>query len=194
VIMRVQLIADKTSDLADDKLFNVMAVILLMAFVVNLVDDYRQGQLQDMLWICHVSMLLLAAGMYLRRQILIQIAILWIFPGFAFWLVDAFFSGYSVSSALSHIVALSVAYYAWRRMEIKNGLWRHALVFWFTLQILSHWFTPADANVNISHAIRSEASVFFNAYWQYWLFTSIAAAVGLWGLEKLLNKRFTAGN
>jgi len=189
VSIRLDLLANKSSGPALDKSFNSWAALLLLMFAVNLIDDYRQQQLQDMLWICHVSMLLLAAGLYWRRQAFIQVAALWIFPGFLFWFADGWFSGFTLTSTMSHLLAVTTAYLALKRVGIVPGFWRHALLYWLLLQQAARWVTAPIANVNIAHSVRAEASMVFDSYWQYWLFTCIAAAFGLWLLEKLLHKR-----
>lgn len=188
--VRVESLAKNPQTASDRKMFNALAMLLLLVFVINTLDNYRIGQLQDMLWICHVSMLLLAVGMYARRQQFIQIAALWIFPGFIFWFVDALFSGYTLASAASHIIAFISAYYAMRRVGTVLGLWRYALLFWLLLQLLARWLTPASANVNIAYTVRPEATWAFDAYWQYWMFTCVAAMFGLWCLEKILHRGF----
>ena len=188
---RVESLAKNPSTANDRKMFNALAMLLLVVFVINTLDNYRIGQLQDMLWICHVSMLLLAVGMYARRQQFIQIAALWIFPGFVFWFVDAWFSGYTWASAASHFVAIISAYYAMRRVGAVLGLWRYAMLFWLLLQLLARWLTPASANVNIAFTVRAEATWAFEAYWQYWMFTCVAALFGLWCLEKILHRGFS---
>jgi len=170
------------------------ALVLLLVSLINLVDNYRIGQLADMIWICHVSMLVLAAGLYWRLSSWIQVSSIWIFPGFVFWLADAFFSGFTVASALSHSAALLIAYYALSGISIKNGLWPYAMAYWLLLQLLARWLTPATANVNIAFMVRPEARMIFDAYWQYWLFTSTTAMVGLWSLEKIAQKYFSSSS
>ena len=199
--LKVQLFPDQ--DLAQRELTlpepraKLLALSLVMVFLVNLADDYRLGQTQDMLWICHISMLLLALGLIRRRTVLIQVASLWIIPGFAFWLVDGFFSGFDLSSSLSHIVALSITILCLQRMHVVRGIWHYAWAYWFGLQMMSRWLTAPVANVNIAHTVRPEAAWAFDAYWQYWLFTTIAAGAGLWFLEmalsRIINRRRLSG-
>lgn len=187
--LRFEIIARSKNPADQFRMFGFLSALLVITFIVNLADDYQQGQVQDMLWICHISMLLLAAGMYFQRPAYIQISTLWIIPGFLFWLVDGWFSGFTLTSALSHVLAIAAAYYAIRRVNVRLGLWIPALFYWLGLQLLSRWTTPPPANVNIAHHLRPEAEIIFDAYWQYWISTTLLAAFGLWLLEKLLHKR-----
>jgi hypothetical protein len=173
--------------LTTDRINYVLAGVLILLFSANFVNDYRLGEAYDSLWICHMSLLLLSAGLILQNALFVQVSLLWIVPGDILWLLDSMSNNeFTLTSTLSHIGGLLIAVYAINRMRAVCCAWMYALGFFLCLQLLSRLTTPAIANVNISHTMWDGWQTIFGVYWQYWVFTTTSAIIGLWLQEKFL--------
>ena len=171
--------------------FRSLGALPLLFFSISYLDNWRNGDPAGILWICHVSNLLLAVGIFSNIQYLNRIAVMWIIPGFVIWLANGAAMGtLSIIGGISHIGSLLIAFYVLRSIYIGKLVWPHAFTFYLCLQLLSRFLTPQKLNVNLSHAVWPGWEGLFQEYYQYWIFTTVMIILGLWLLNLLLWRLF----
>jgi hypothetical protein len=140
-----------------------------------------------MLWLCNIGNLLLALGMFVDKPVLMRIAIIWTIPGLAIWLVYVVFAwGVFLSSTMAHLGGLIVGLVALGKVGMDRRSWLYAFGWYLLMQFASRFFTAADLNVNLSHAIQPGWERTFGAYWEFWLTLTALTALVLWGLGLVL--------
>jgi hypothetical protein len=168
-----------------------LSVIPLLLYVANALHDFHQGRLGDSLWICHVSSLFLAMGIYFERAVVVRVAMVCLIPGIAFWMTEMFFTHEIIpTSVLSHFTALGIGLYVLSKVRMRGVLWPIAFLVYLTLQQMCRWITPAALNVNLSHKIYEGWSCGMHHYGEYWLLSTAAAALSFWGTEMILRVFF----
>ena len=159
-----------------------------------------------MLWMCNIGNLLLAIGIFLEEAILIRVAVMWMVPGVAVWLVYvvptwgmlltgrlSFGQLFGVlSSTLAHVGGISVGLVVLRKVGMDGRAWFYAFIWYFVVQLLSRVLTPAEMNVNLSHRIQDGWEQTFSTYWRFWLLLTLLVGLGLWILGFLLKMLWRA--
>jgi hypothetical protein len=169
--------------------FRLLGLAPLVIFLVHLHHNWSQGNPGHALWMCHVSNLALALGLLFAKPALIRAAVIWLIPGIPLWIMDMARTGQTpVITFFSHLVCPAVGLAALWRIRANRWTWLHALGAYLLCQQLARMVTPPDLNVNVAHSIYPGWERFFGAYWQYWIFTTLCAAGGLWLLGRLLLK------
>jgi hypothetical protein len=64
--------------------------------------------------------------------------------------------------------------------------WFYAFIWYFVVQLISRFLTPARLNVNLSHSIQPGWEQTFSAYWRFWFVLTVLVGVCLWILGLLL--------
>lgn len=153
-----------------------------------------------MLWMCNIGNLLLAFGLFFEQATLIRIAVIWMVPGLAVWLLyvvptwDMLLTGkfsYTelfgvVSSTLAHLGGFAVGAVVLQRVRVDARAWLYAFLWYFVVQFFSRLVTPAAMNVNLSHKVQAGWEHSFNDYWKFWFVLTILVGIGLWLLGLLL--------
>jgi hypothetical protein len=138
-----------------------------------------------MFWMCNVGNLVLGIGLLLGQPIMIRVAAIWLVPGLGVWywyVVKPY--GIVFSSTLAHLGGLIVAMFALRRVRADARVWVYALGWYFVMQVLSRFLTPAVMNVNVAHSVYPGWEQTFPSYWKFWLVLTLVVAAGLWVLGK----------
>ena len=153
-----------------------------------------------MLWMCNIGNLLLAVGLFLEEALLIRVAVIWLVPGVAVWFVyvvptwGVLLTGRLglaaligvLSSTLAHLGGLSVGILVLRKIRMDDRAWRYAFIWYFIVQLLSRFITPAALNVNVAHRIQDGWEQTFSSYLRFWLVLTLLVGVCLWILGRLL--------
>ena len=125
------------------------ASFFLLAALVNL----RDGTLYNLVWVCNVMNVALAASLALAWARGIWIATLWILIGSPLWFLDASLTGvFDAHSFLTHVVAAGLGVWALFRTPHPRHLWWQALLVGFALQVITRQITPPEINVTIAFA------------------------------------------
>jgi hypothetical protein len=160
-------------------------------FLAHFTHHFSRGVPQHILWLCNLSNLVLATGLFFRLAALIRIATMWLIPGLPLWIIDMSFTGDApVSTFLSHVGGTAIGLYAMSKVRAQRNMWMHAWLYGFVVQLVCMLFTPADLNVNVSHRIYHGFDRIFQSYTSYWIFNALLAAIVLCFLSFLLNKLF----
>src|ERR1044071_417230 len=80
--------------------FRLLGLLPVIFFAAHFLHYLKAGGLGDMLWICHVSSLLLAAGLLLNRPLFIRVATLWLIIGLIIWALYLFAGGQWILTSL----------------------------------------------------------------------------------------------
>ncbi|KYF76604.1 hypothetical protein BE11_10545 [Sorangium cellulosum] len=165
----------------------VMGGLAAMAFVVHGGNHVRRGSPYDLLWMCNVAPILLAAGCLLAKPDLAAIAALWLAFGTPMWLLDiATGSGIILTTFLPHVLCPVVAVLAVREMGLARRAWLKATAALLALVGLTRALTPPGPNVNLSHRVWSGWEAAFPRYDRYFALVAAAAALTFFVLDRAL--------
>jgi len=180
--------------------FRLLGIFPLAFFTAQAMHYWQINELGHMLWMCNIGNLLLAVGMFFEEAILIRVAVIWMVPGVVLWflyvvptwgmLISGRFS-YSqlygvVSSTLAHLGGISIGALALRKVRMDDWAWLYAFIWYFAIQLLSGFVTPAALNVNLSHRVQQGWQQTFTSYWKFWALLTLLVGTWLWILGFLL--------
>lgn len=169
--------------------FRILGLFPLAFFFAQANHYWEINELGHMLWMCNIGNLVLAIGLFLNNALLIRVAVIWMFPGLAVWLVYVALAwGMFFSSTLAHVGGMIVGLVAIRRVGMDQTGWRFALGWYLIVQFLSRLLTPANLNVNVAHSVEEGWRQTFNAYWKFWVVLTVITALVLWLIGTALNR------
>lgn len=177
--------------ISSDNGMRLLGVLPLLFFAGMVWTHWRKGKISECLWMCHVSNLLLAAGMLFRQPILIQATAPWLILGVPLWVLDMLFSRSLIpASVVSHAGGTAVGLFALHHVGARPSMWISSFVFYLAMQPVSRWLTPRHLNVNLSQRTYDEVKDYFPNFGVFWISATGLAAVILWGLSYILNRCF----
>lgn len=169
--------------------FRLLGFLPLAFFFAQAAHYWRINELGHMLWMCNIGNLVLAIGLFINNALLIRVAVIWMFPGLAVWLVYVVLAwGMFLTSTLAHVGGLIVGIVAIRRVGMDRAGWLYALGWYLLVQFLSLMLTPSNLNVNVAHHVEPGWQQTFNAYWQFWIVLTVVTALVLWIIGTVLHK------
>ena len=169
--------------------FRLLGLLPLTFFFAQAAHYWRINEVGHMLWMCNIGNLVLAIGLFLNNALLIRVAVIWMFPGLAVWLVYVVLAwGVFLSSTLAHVGGLIVGIIAVRRVGMDRAGWRYALGWYLLVQFLSRVLTPANLNVNVAHQVDPGWQQIFNGYWKFWAALTVLTAIILFSIGRVLNR------
>jgi hypothetical protein len=152
---------------------------------------------EQMLWSCHVSNLMLAAGLFMGNPFLIRVAAFWQILGLPPWVLattmeNAWFELRTLVSIFSHLGGCTVAIIAIRQVGAKRGSWIPSLIYFVILQQVTRLLTVPGpySNVNVAHFAYGPMKDWFASYWTYLLANTSAVALLLIVIEFVLRWLF----
>ena len=135
--------------------FRLLGLIPLLLFLARLRDLIAIGEPGHILWMCHISNLTLALGLFFAWPLLVRISIPWLVFGLPLWIWDmtqvGIFGG--LSSFGTHIGGLLVGLFALSKMRYDNRSWLYAFIWYLVVQQICRMVTPVEFNVNIAHDV-----------------------------------------
>jgi len=180
--------------------FRLLGFLPLAFFLAQAIHYWHINELGQVFWMCNIGNLLLAIGLFLEQPILIRVAAIWMVPGVAVWVVyvvptwGMLVRGQAslgqlfgvLSSTLAHLGGFSVGMLVLRRVRMDGRAWLYALAWYFTVQLLSRFVTPAPMNVNVSQQIQAGWETAFSVYWKFWTVLTVLVGICLLVLELVL--------
>jgi|SRR5262245_29307574 len=148
---------------------------------------------EQMLWSCHISNLMLVAGLFLGNPFLIRVAVFWLILGVPPWIADMLWSKLVTPvSIFSHLGGFIVAMVAIRRVGAKRGSWIPSLIYFVILQQITRLVTEPGpyTNINVAHFAYGPMKEWFTSYWTYWAVNTSAVALTLIIIEFILVRLF----
>jgi len=168
--------------------YRLSGLFPLILFGARLVELNSRGESAHILWICHISNLLIALGLFLGHVELIRISTLWLIIGAPLWPIEIFRTGImELTSIGTHYVGLMIGLLIIRQFGMGKRSWLYALLWFLFLQQITRLFTPAVLNINLAHSIYPGWEQFFSAYWLYWIFIIVSSAICLWLFSNVLS-------
>jgi hypothetical protein len=174
--------------------FRLLGLLPLGFFIARAIEYMIVAKTpEQMLWSCHVSNLMLAAGMFMGNPFLIRVAVFWLILGVPPWFIDMVWSNQITAvRVFSHLGGFIVSMVAIRRVGAKRGIWIPSLIYFVILQQITRLFTDPGpyTNVNVAHFAYGPMKDWFTSYWTYWAANTAAVAALLIILEFVLLRLF----
>jgi hypothetical protein len=168
-----------------------LGFIPLCFFIAHFIHHLNEGHPGYILWLCNLNNLLLALGVFTGWKLLMRIGILWLIPALPLWIIESWmYADWPITSILSHIGALTFGLLLLPRIGMTKNVWIAALIYALLVQQLTRLITSPKLNVNVAFDSYMGWNEIFPHYWQFWLFISAEAAIGLFLLNYFLAKRF----
>ena len=171
-----------------DARFRLVGFLPLSFFLVQAGHYWRYGDAGNLLWMCNVGDLLLAAGLFLGHRELIRAAAIWTIPGLAVWIRYVLLaSGLYFSTTLAHVGGIIVGLIVLRRVRMDRIAWIYAFAWYLFMQIAARLTTSPELNVNVAHRIQPGWENIFSSYWKFWVVMAAVVAAGLWVIGLVLS-------
>jgi hypothetical protein len=174
--------------------FRLLGLLPLSFFTARAIEYMIVAKTpEQMLWSCHISNLMLAAGLFMGNPFLIRVAVFWQILGLPPWIMDAVMSGMiKMVSIFSHLGGVVVAIIAIRQVGAKRGSWIPSLIYFVILQQITRLLTDPGpyTNVNVAHFAYGPMKDWFAGYWTYWAANTAAVALTLIIIEFILLRLF----
>lgn len=131
-----------------------LGVAAILCYAAHASVHLSRGEPYDLLWGCHLAVLLVAAGLLLERATLNAIGLLWSCFGLPIWLVYTFTGGEFMPTAmLTHIGALVIGVAGVRLLGWPDGAAWKAVAAYLVLWVVTRLTTPASANINLAFRV-----------------------------------------
>ncbi|HEV2668529.1 MAG TPA: hypothetical protein VG324_26675 [Blastocatellia bacterium] len=178
--------------------FRLLGFLPLCFFLARAVEYMIVAKTpEQMLWSCHISNLMLAAGLFMGAPFLIRVAVFWQILGVPPWILAttmemAWLKPVTLVSIFSHVGGVIVAIVAIRRVGAKSGSWIPSLIYFVILQQITRLLTDPGpyTNVNVAHFAYGPMKEWFASYWTYWVANTSAVALTLIIIEFILLRLF----
>jgi hypothetical protein len=159
-----------------------------LAFLAWALYDFVQTDtLPDFLWMCNVANAILGVGLLLESPRLIWVATLALILGSPLWFWDAILGAHvHPHSFFTHVVSAVMGVWLLRREPKVPRAWLATLAVGVGLQVISHFATPREMNVNVSHAPFHAVAGIFPSFAVYSLLNTIFMGVCLYAIERVL--------
>lgn len=164
--------------------WRLLGLLPLAFFLTRLGYFIEHGGASQILWMCHISNLMIAIGLLFNRPLWVGISAYWLVLGIPFWVVDVIgFGMEGLTSFATHAGGMAVALLALFRIHPPRRIWHYALAWHLFLQALCRLFTPPELNINVAHAVYRGWEKFFTDYFSYWLLITALAGLALYLLD-----------
>lgn len=145
------------------------------------------GRVEDLLWGCTLSSLLIGTGVILRAPTWNAVGVLWLCYGLPMWLFDVATGGeFFPTSILIHVGSLGVGLWGVKRLRMPRGTWWRAGLLMLLLVGLCRLVTPPAANVNLSHSVQVGWEKTFPSFGPFLALSLVGATSGFWVFERLI--------
>lgn len=177
----------------------LLGFIPLAFFAARLIYFSSHGGTSQILWMCHISNLVLAIGLLLNWPVLVGVSAYWLILAIPFWIVDVIGFGLEgLTSLATHAGGTIIALLALARIDPPRRIWGYALAWYLILQAVSRFLTPPEFNINAAHAVYRGWEPFFNNYFYYWLLVTCLAGLAVYLMDRaillLYRRHRKAGN
>jgi hypothetical protein len=171
--------------------FRSLGWLPLILFISRFVAYLQLGQPSQMLWMCHLSNLLLSAGLFLANALIIRLSVILIIFGIIPWIVDMFVIRIVTPvSIASHLGGLVVGLLAIAKVRACPWSWLAALGSFVLVQFVCRFVTPPEFNINTAHRVYDIWKDTISSYWLYWVISTSIIGATLWLIGLALLKLF----
>jgi hypothetical protein len=171
--------------------FRSLGWLPLILFVARFVAYHQLGQASQMLWMCHLANLFLAAGLFLANPLIIRMSVLLLIFGLPPWIVDMYLINIVTPvSIASHLGGTVVGLLAIAKVRAQSRSWLAALISFILVQIICRFVTPPEFNINTAHRVYDIWKDTVSSYLLYWVISTSVIGITLWGIEWALLRLF----
>jgi len=165
----------------------VLALMVLVAMMVHTYYKWKWGTLPELLWGCNVASCVIMAGLWFRLPLLVGTGFLWHIsvgePGYVFGVIQT--GRTTWVSVVVHSLPTVAAFLALRRSGLPRPSPYLAFLLFVALVPISHYLTPPQLNVNMTHQRLWLLQQHFRGNWDYrFVFSALMLSLMLaadWG-------------
>ncbi len=155
-----------------------LGIVACAGYAVHAGYYYRTGELELMLWVCHVSALLVGIGLITRSPLINAVGFFGAAIGFPTWLLYLFGGGEFFPTSLgTHVVGFAVGLLGVRALGVPKSTWWAAVLYIAAMMIVSRILTSREANVNLAFGPDTDLSLWSVTGPLHW-----ALLLGQWAL------------
>jgi hypothetical protein len=167
------------------------AAAALIFYAVYAGHRVWRGQWEDVLWVCHLANLVIAAGFLFAWPRAFGVALMWLVPGTACWAAYVLSGGeFLPTSLLTHVGGLLLAVIGCTQHGIRRRTWATAAAGLVGAEVIAHLLTSPEANVNVAWRVFEDWRRWFPSYPAYIVVIDAAAALVFWIIETLWRRRW----
>ena len=172
----------------------LLAFVAIALYVLHALVHLSRREPYDLLWGCHLALLLVAAGLLRNDASLNAIGLLWSCFGLPIWLIYTFTGGeFMPTAALAHLGAFVIGIYGVGRFGIPRGSAWQGLAAYLALWALTRAITPESANINLAFSVWPGWENRFPTYPIYFATLLVSGAVTFAITEVLVRRIHPAG-
>ena len=162
--------------------------IALGFFATHGVALVLKGEAAYLLWSCHLGCVVLAAGIWWAKPVLVGTAFLWMVVGLPLWLASVLARGgdFVPTSILTHVCGLGLSIAAIRAAGWRRGTWAWAMLGLIALWLGTRFAYRGDHNVNLTRDFWFGWEGEYVGYPLYLVVIAFATAAVFFGVEKLV--------
>ena len=128
-----------------------LGVLAITCYALHALVHLSRGEPYDLLWGCHLAVLLVAAGLLSGSPSLNAVGLLWSIIGLPIWLIYIFTGGELMpTAALTHVGAFVIGTYGVRVLGMPRGSASKALAAYIGLWAITRVVTPESADINLA--------------------------------------------
>ncbi len=169
--------------------FRLIGVLPIIFFLIQAFHYWRYGGMGNLLWMCNAGNVLLGVGLLLGHREAIRAAAIWTIPGFVVWVkyVLLVSGGFYFSTTQAHVGGIIVGLIALSRVRTDRLAWLFAFGWYLITQLAARLLASPALNVNLAHSVQPGFEQTFTSYWKFWIVLTVATALGLWVIGKVLS-------
>lgn len=167
--------------------------LALAFYAIHAGHHLLRGHPEDLLWACHLGAVCVGVGLLARLPAVNAVGFLWLATGDVLWLVDLASGGEFIPTSLfTHGGGLALGALGLARFGMPRHTWWRATLAFLVLQQLCRSATPAQANVNLAHAVWSGWEEFFPSTLCYQIMLLAIGAAACFAVERI-SRRMLGG-
>lgn len=170
-----------------------LALFPLLFFLAIALRHWRAGRWGDALWMCHLSNLVLAGGIFFQNSVLVFVALPWLLFGIPLWLGEVARTRKVVPlSVATHFGGAGLGLWTAHRLGAPGvDTWWMSWLFALGAQAVCRFLTRSEWNVNVTHRVYDAWKPYFKSFVGFWIFCITAAAMILFVLDKFFSAFFS---
>jgi hypothetical protein len=163
--------------------------LAIVFYIIHAAYTISVGETPAVLWVCHVSALVVAAGWFLERPRLFAVPLLWLAWGNLLWALYLAGGGdFYPTSIFTHIGAMVLAILGLRIYGMPRRSWPWATAGMGALVLITRITTPPQLNVNLAHRVHEGWETMFPSHLAYVLLLLCAASLVFIATEAIARK------
>ena len=160
----------------------ILSIVVLLAMGLHTYYKWKWGTLPELLWGCNIASFVIILGLWFENPFLIGTGFIWHIsvgePGYIFGVIQ---TGHTTwLSVLVHSLPTLAAFISLRRTGLPKSSPFLAFALFVIPVPISHYLTPANLNVNMTHQRVWLLQKHFTGNWDYrFVFSSIMLSIML---------------